>query len=436
MCESVRIMISPPNIGSGSMKILKLKFPKNTSYNGEVNIVVQILNQVHKQCHKQIPAFVLEPLQKTAKELEVISRQNSKRYVVTHLKRLIVIHADSVWTFGNRYVLESDVDGSSIDLAVTGSDRLHDLFINVSESGNVLMSYKGSEKISPNRKKSLVELQLSIITSTGIDSIYTYYHTIRNDYLKKGELNSLKKLELKINRLSLSPKARVLTANGRVRKIMANGFQKMFGVVLLESTTIANNRNKRDLKFIHNSYRRLSSYINGDRTYDEGIKIRDFRRVSKKSILDKILAQFRSGRMNLPLVVIVKINDLVGNGLVAGQYIAPGTIIGEYSGSIVKVIPITTNEQMDNTYFAPYSVDEVPGSEMFVIDAKSVGNPTRFINHSADNSNAVWTPIFDGEKFRLIIIAIRAIPEGKQILLKYRASYWSNPLLPNPIPTS
>jgi SET domain-containing protein len=137
--------------------------------------------------------------------------------------------------------------------------------------------------------------------------------------------------------------------------------------------------------------------------------------------------------MHLPRGVIVRVNERVGNGMVSGQYIAPGTIIGEYGGAIVKV---SSSESMDNTYFAPYSTDEVPGSEMFVIDAKKAGNPTRFINHSDDNSNAIWVTVFDGKKFRLIVVATKAIPDGKQILLKYRLSYWLNPRIPNPVPTS
>ena len=148
----------------------------------------------------------------------------------------------------------------------------------------------------------------------------------------------------------------------------------------------------------------------------------------------KILGQFHAGKIHLPKVVIVRVNELVGNGLVAGQYIKRGTIIGEYSGAILKVVPMTTNEIVDNTYFAPYSIEEVPGSEMFVVDAKRAGNPTRFINHSNDNSNAVWVPVFDGEKFRLIVVATKAIPDGKQILLKYRLSYWLNLRIPNPVP--
>lgn len=88
----------------------------------------------------------------------------------------------------------------------------------------------------------------------------------------------------------------------------------------------------------------------------------------------------------------------------------------------------------DNTYFAPYSLDAIPGSEKFVIDAKRQGNPTRFINHSAENPNASWTSIFDGNKFRLIIVATRPIMEGKQIFIKYSNSYWSNMQIPDPIP--
>jgi hypothetical protein len=297
------------------------------------------------------------------------------------------------------------------------------------------MSYKGQTKKGPDGKQSVVELQLSIIPSNEIDCIYTYYYTIREDNLKKVELDILRNLELKICPISLSPQPNVI-GEGKVRKITAKEFKKMFGVKLLKQTVIADIRNTQYLKNINNSYRRLRPYINGYCSYDQGLKSGDFRHVSKKSLLGKILSQFHAGKMHLPRVVIVRINKQVGNGLLAGQYIVPGTIIGEYVGAIVKVAPISTSESMDNTYFAPYSAEEVPRSEMFVIDAKKAGNPTRFINHSDENSNAVWVPVFDGEKFRLIVMATKAIPNGKQILLKYRLSYWLNPRIPNPVPTS
>lgn len=257
-----------------------------------------------------------------------------------------------------------------------------------------------------------------------------------NAHLKRAELDTLRKLELKISRLSLSPELYVKIDNDRVCKITAKKFKKMFGVKLLNASELADNRSTLDLKNINNSYRRLRPYIDGHCSYDEGLRSGDLRQVSKKSLLAKILGQSHDCKMQLPRVVIVRINELIGYGLVAGQYIAPGIMIGEYCGAIVKVIPTTTNEKIDNTYFAPYSIDEVPSSEMYVLDAKKAGNSTRFINHSDDNSNAVWVSVFDGKKFRLIVVATKAIPKSKQILLKYRLSYWLNPHIQNPIPTS
>jgi len=244
----------------------------------------------------------------------------------------------------------------------------------------------------------------------------------------------LRKMELKISRLSLSPEPYLMTGDGRICKITTKEFKKRLGVKLLKAPAVADSYRTRDLKIINDSYRKLRPFIDGHCSYGEGLKSGNLRYVSKKSLMNKILSQFHAGKIHLPKVVIVRVNELVGNGLVAGQYIKRGTIIGEYSGAILKVIPMATNERVDNTYFAPYSIEEVPGSEMFVVDAKRAGNPTRFINHSDDNSNAVWVPLFDGEKFRLIVVATKAIPDGKQILLKYRLSYWLNLHIPNPVP--
>jgi SET domain-containing protein len=429
-----RKIIHPPNTGSGSMKSLMLRFPKSIAYRGGRIGAVQMLRQICKQCENQISSLVLEPLRETTEELDVIFQQKRKGLVITQRKNLIVIHANRIPNFGNRYILQSNSDCSSISVAVAGSDRLYDLFIDVIKNRNIIMSYKGQAKKAPNGKENVIEIQLSIIPSSEADSVYTYYYIIRKDHLKKAELDSLRKMELKISRFSLSPQPYVMTGEGKLCKISANEFEKTFGVKLLKTPVVADNRCKQDLKNINDSYRKLRPFIDGDCSYEEGLKCNDLRSVSKKSLLGKILDQFRDGKIQLPKVVIVRVNQLVGNGLVAGQYITHGTIIGEYTGTILKVVPLANNEGVDNTYFAPYSTDEVPGSEMFVIDAKKAGNPTRFINHSDNNSNAVWVPVFDGRKFRLIVVATKAIPRGKQILLKYRLSYWVNPVIPNPVP--
>ena len=175
------------------MKSLKLKFQKTAVYNREDIHAIQILKQVCKQCEKQIPAFALEPVRKATEELDVIFRQRHKGLVMTKRENIIVIHADRIWTFGNRYTLESDPDGSRISVAVTGSGRLHDLFIDVCKSGNVLVSYKGRAKKTPGGKEGVVEMQLAIIPSNEIDSVYTYYYTSSKDHLKKASIDSLKK---------------------------------------------------------------------------------------------------------------------------------------------------------------------------------------------------------------------------------------------------
>jgi SET domain-containing protein len=424
----------PPTTSSGSMKSLKLRFPRSIAYHrGRIGIV-QMLRQICKQCENKVPSLVLEPLREATEELGVILRQKRKGLVMTQRKNLIVIHANRIRNFGTRYILESNSDRSNINVAIAGSDRLHDLFIDVSQNGNIIMSYKSQAKGAPDKKVSVVEFQFSIIPSNDVDSVYTYYYTIRKDHLKKAQLESMRKMELKFSRLSLSPQPYVMNGEGKLCKISANEFEKTFGVKLLKAPVIADNRCKQDLKNINYSYRKLRPFIDGHCSYEEGLKSGDLRYVSKKSLLGKILDQFRDGKIQLPKVVIVRVNEMVGNGLLAGQYITPGTIIGEYGGAILKVVPIVTNESVDNTYFAPYAIDEVPGSEMYVIDAKKAGNPTRFINHSNDNSNATWVPVFDGQKFRLIVVATKAIPKGKQILLKYRLSYWANPVIPNQVP--
>ncbi len=416
------------------MKSLKLRFPRSIDYHRGRIGVVQMLRQICKQCENQVPSRVLEPLREATEELHVIFRQNRKGLVITQRKNLIVIHANRIRNFGNRYILESNSDCSSIGLSVAGSDRLHDLFIDVSKNRNIIMSYKGLEKKAPDGKEHVVEIQFSIIRSNDVDSVYTNYYSIQKDHLKNAELDSLREKEIKFSRLSLSPDPYVMTGKGKFCKITGMEFEKTFGVKLLKAPVVTDNRCKQDLKFINDSYRMLRPFIDGNYSYEEGLKSGDLRYVSKKSLLGKILDQFRAGKIRLPKVVIVRVNELVGNGLIAGQYITHGTIIGEYSGTILKVLPIVTNETVDNTYYAPYSIDEVPGSEMYVIDAKNAGNPTRFINHSNNNSNAVWVPVFDGQKFRLIVVAKKAIPKGKQILLKYRLSYWVNPVIPNPVP--
>lgn len=425
--------------GSGSIRRLKLKFQKAAYDAGSIYYAVQILKQLCTQCRNLIPTFVLNPVEETTEELYAILQQGQKGLTITQRKNVTILHADKLRTFGKRYILESNPDDAGISVTVIGSDRLHDFFIDITQSGNVLMSYRGLTKKIPARKETVVEVQLSVVPSSEFDSFYAYcYQTFCKGDLKRADVSTLKKMELNVSKLSLAPEPYVkIEDTGRYRRITAKEFKRMFGAKLLEAPIVVTKmRWKQDLKRINDSYCSLRPYIYWDLSYDEGIKRGSFRHVSEKSLLVRILNQCKTDKCHLPRVAIVKINDLVGNGLIAGEYIAPGMIIGEYSGEIVKMDPLAPNKsrRVDNTYFATYSLDTVPGSELFVIDAKKGGNPTRFINHSDANSNAVFVPVFDGKKFRLIVVAVKPIAEGKQLLLKYRSTYWLDSSIPKPIP--
>lgn len=423
------------NSDSGSITRLKLEFQKTVYSKGSIYCTVQILKQLCKQYKNQIPTFVLNPVEEVTEELHTIL-QEQKGLAITQRKNVTIIHADKLRTFGKRYTLESAPDGAWICVSAIGSNRFHDLFIDISQSGNVLMSYRGLAKKTSTRE-TLIEVQLSVVPSSEFDCVYAYsYQTSCTGDLKRANSNALKKMELRVSRLSLSPEPYV-KIHGRFHKITAKEFKRMFGVKLLKKLAVADKiHHTKDLKNINNSYRRLRPYLESanNLSYDEGIESGDLRYVSVKSLLVKILDQFGAGKCHLPRVAIVKVNDIVGNGLIAGEYIAAGTIIGEYSGELVKMDQVAADGgKVDNTYFAPYALDTVPGGEMFVIDAKKSGNPTRFINHSDINTNATFVPVFDGKKFRLVVMAVKPIEEGQQILLKYRSTYWSNSI-PKPIP--
>lgn len=450
---------------SGSMKNLKLEFHKgrvkfSSGKKMAISQTIQILEQLCDQCARSIPALVLAPAQEAVEELSMIKKKLAEANV-TRRENIVVIHADKVRTFGKRFVMEKRPDGQGISLVVTGSKRLHDLFVDIDQSGHALLSYKGlSRQTTTATEERIIEAQLSIVPLGEFDSMYTFYHASSSlppiDYLENPNEyeETLSKMELDISRLSLSPELHVLKSSitnydsGKVHRITAREFKKLFGVKLLKTPVALEKGYKDDLDNINDSYRKLYSFLDrGDNcykqqiSYDEGVRRGDLRHVSRESILAKILNQFHTRKDGLPKVVVVKINDLVGYGLVAGEFISAGTIIGEYSGIVVRITQTiaTSNSRdnkrkHDNTYFAPYSLDAIPGSEKFVIDAKRQGNLTRFINHSAENPNASWTSIFDGDKFRLIIAATRHIMEGKQILLKYNNSYWSNMQIPAPIP--
>jgi hypothetical protein len=405
-----RVHFSASN--AGTIPHLRLTFPAtfHPAPQARFRRIIQILDQVCTQYQNQIPAFSWKPIYVTSRELKTILG-TKPGHSMTQRGNVSVIHAEM---YGKRYTLQISPDHSSISLAVTGSREFYDLLIDINQDGNLLLSCKALRRHG-GRKKT-VELQLATMPSDHNDS-YLYSLSYERVINRTGaDYALLKAMRLQLQELSLTPELNVDVNDEHVKKFTGAEFESKFGVQLLQGLSMSDSIS--DIKKIHNAYRRLQPYIDGRLEYDDCIKNGSLQDVSQKSLLSAILEQAKKNQF-LPKVNIVRVSDLVGYGLIAAEHIPAGTIIGEYCGEITKVIGAP-----DNTYFAAYAPDSVPGSELLVVNAIMGGNSTRFINHSDENANATWAHAFDGKRFRPVVAAVKPIPKGRQILLKYKDSYW------------
>ena len=104
---------------------------------------------------------------------------------------------------------------------------------------------------------------------------------------------------------------------------------------------------------------------------------------------------------------------IAGTGAFATRRIPKGALIAEYTGERIS------QDEADRRY--PYDPDEPHHTFLFnldedvVVDAAVGGNASRFINHSCEpNCEAVI------EEGRIWIYALKAIPEGGELLYDYQ----------------
>ena len=114
-----------------------------------------------------------------------------------------------------------------------------------------------------------------------------------------------------------------------------------------------------------------------------------------------------------PRPFAIRKSSIAGKGAFATRRIPKGARIVEYTGERIS------QDEADRRY--PYDPDVPHHTFLFnleddvVVDAAVGGNPSRFINHSCEpNCEAV---IEDG---RIWIYALKAIPEGGELLYDYR----------------
>jgi len=114
-----------------------------------------------------------------------------------------------------------------------------------------------------------------------------------------------------------------------------------------------------------------------------------------------------------------------GYGLFAERFIAKGTIIGEYTGELVAEKNENRRRRIYKAHKMPnyFYQTEKPG---LLIDACTMGNHTRFINHSCDDYNCeVHTEIIAGVP-KIWVVATEDIPQGHELFLNYGPEYFDD----------
>ena len=114
---------------------------------------------------------------------------------------------------------------------------------------------------------------------------------------------------------------------------------------------------------------------------------------------------------------IAQVDDIVGHGVFAGEDIAPGKMLGEYTG--VARDYRGGHIERENPYLFGY------GSRGATLDAREMGNITRFINHCADHPNAKEAEVIVDDVQHIVLIATRSIAKDAQILFDYGPNYWA-----------
>jgi SET domain-containing protein len=111
------------------------------------------------------------------------------------------------------------------------------------------------------------------------------------------------------------------------------------------------------------------------------------------------------------------VNETVGFGVFAEQDIDKGVIVGEYTGHAISVSHLEKINLKDDSY----AIGPLYG---IVVDAKKVGNITRFINHSA-KPNLVTVGLYKCNYPCVVLISSEPIKKDQQLFFDYGEKYWN-----------
>lgn len=120
-----------------------------------------------------------------------------------------------------------------------------------------------------------------------------------------------------------------------------------------------------------------------------------------------------------PEISIRWIDEFLGYGIFAEREIPSGAFIGEYTGLIRKR---RRRADRKNDYCFEYTIGDWVYNP-FIIDAKEMGNFTRFINHS-ETPNVESLSVFADGVMHIIFVAQKSIAQGSQLCYHYGDYFW------------
>ncbi len=120
-----------------------------------------------------------------------------------------------------------------------------------------------------------------------------------------------------------------------------------------------------------------------------------------------------------PRISIRKIDEEIGLGVFAEEPIPANQFVGEYTGLIRKKKRAHDGESVYSFSLNAWRMGKVP----YVISSETMGNFTRFINHS-DEPNAEAISVLWRGMPRVIFLSLKMIPKGGQILFDYGKIFW------------
>lgn len=121
-------------------------------------------------------------------------------------------------------------------------------------------------------------------------------------------------------------------------------------------------------------------------------------------------------------VCIQWINDDIGHGVFAKQFLPKGSFVGEFTGCVRRLYRLSS----DHNAYCFHFPTRFFSWKYTVIDASKMGNETRFINHS-DSPNLQPLCLIDEESLlHICFVTAKDVKRNEELTYNYGADFWRN----------